>query len=49
MTRTRITQENTMNDYKHSARPQRDPDAIVGFICKIGAAVVALMLWAGAI
>lgn len=38
-----------MDDYKHTARPQRDPDAIVGVICKIGAAVVALMLWAGAV
>ncbi len=38
-----------MHDYKHPARPARDPDAIVGVICKLGAAVVALMLWAGAV
>jgi hypothetical protein len=38
-----------MNDYKQSPNRQRDPDAIVGFICKIGAAVVALMLWMGAV
>jgi hypothetical protein len=38
-----------MNDYKHSARRERDPDTIVGVICAASAVVFAILLWAGAI
>ena len=38
-----------MNDYKHTTRPQRDSDAIVGVICAISALGFAVMLWAGVV
>ncbi len=38
-----------MNDYKHSARRERDPDTIVGVIVAASAVVFAILLWAGAI
>ncbi len=37
-----------MNDYKHPARTARDPDAVVGVICAVSAAIFAVLLWSGA-
>jgi hypothetical protein len=37
-----------MHDYKHPTRRERDPDAVVGVVCAIAAAVFAVFLWMGA-
>jgi len=36
-----------MNDYKHPARPARDPDTVVGVACAVSAAIFAVLLWSG--
>lgn len=38
-----------MNDYKHPARPARDPDTVVGVIVAASAVVFAVMLWMGVV
>jgi hypothetical protein len=37
-----------MHDYKHPARRERDPDAIVGAIVIASAVAFSIMLWMGA-
>jgi hypothetical protein len=38
-----------MNDYKHPARRERDPDTVVGVICAVSAVIFAVLLWSGLI
>ncbi len=38
-----------MQDYKHTTRRERDPDAIVGVIVAASAVAFAVMLWMGVV
>lgn len=38
-----------MHDYKHTARSERNPDAIVGYVVAVSAAAFFVMLWMGAV